>query len=129
MDERLTFNYWDDLLRSLGFQSVSHYKSDYEKKWFSYSGFYIGISVEEKLLYGLSTGYLAPSFFTFVYKPYSSVQDISVIKEYRLMYDKEINLLIRAMIDPMLFPLCIGIPWMWEIVSEFFKGFRNEKTC
>jgi len=105
MENRNSIEHWLRFLESQGFERTSNHGGNYGL-WFYRDDFYINISK-------LSTDDLGS--FEFVYN-----ENKGVIGALEDNYD-DIETVIKAMADPMLFPLCVNIEWIQNILGNFLR--------
>ena len=119
-----------ELINTLGFNQRSNMGSDFGPfytKELDTGCFHICIKYDPEGI--------GPHYFDFYYYP-GARSDIEVRSDYyfasaNILKDNidDIKCVIRAIADPELFALCVGIEWFQDILSAYYKiGLVNEHT-
>lgn len=135
MNKRLKLGYWIKFLESHGFERRANYGSDYNM-WFFKDDFYVGIIKQiPHAIYSVTLPH-ADLNGTQECPEYSVIKKFEqTVHEFRFRHKgkeadirylledaNDIETVIEAMADPVLFPLCVNIKWIQDILTEVFKN-------
>lgn len=122
LEPRLVLPYWIDFLMDLGYRLEV---GSYDYIWYGHENTLWKVGIRCKHNYNDNTDRVEYFYFTQNIRSFPSYflpDKLHSITKKIYPKDKDIELSIKALIQPELLPLCMHMPWMQEIIKEKFRG-------